>query len=141
MASDLPEGCAIYGRHLQRPENSASLDDLSEGSAKIIFILQMTICLTGILGNSLSLVVILRDRKLKTVPNVYITHLAVVDLISCMLIPVSIGQHFTHGIPEVACKIIGKLVLNADKWWLRLSIYLTMVWPARLFLDLSYLFT
>lgn len=108
----LPEGCGIYGHELERPEDSETVDQLGSEAAKIIFLVQMSICFIGIFGNTLSLVVICRDRKLKTVPNLYIAHLAVVDLISCMLIPVSITQVFTHSIPDIICKIVGRYYLH-----------------------------
>ena len=107
----LPEGCRIFGQELERPEDHETLDQLTSENARIIFLIQMTICFIGVIGNTLSLVVICRDKKLKTVPNLYIAHLAVVDLISCILIPVSITLVFTHGIPDVICEIVGEYFL------------------------------
>lgn len=107
--------CSEFGREIIAPANAEVLDSLEEPFVQGIAVVQLMICVIGTVGNCLSLVVLSTTKSLHTIPNLYIGVLAAIDLIICLLIPVSIAQvimglHSTERIiPPVACTVIGKL--------------------------------
>lgn len=106
-ASD--DDCSVFGLGILKPENSEELDKLHPTFVAAISTIQLVICLLGTIGNVLSLVVLITNKSLQTIPNLYIGVLAAVDLIVCLLIPVSTVQLLAERIPDhVLCKAIGK---------------------------------
>ena len=112
LNSTYSEACTLYGISVHEPANASQLDSLSKSFREAISVIQFTISVLGIVGNILSLVVLINTKSLHTLPNLYIGGLAVVDLIICLIIPVNtvqiIIQSDSHTIPAVLCKIIGK---------------------------------
>ena len=89
--------------------NSTSHDDLTVQFVQFIAVIHVTIALFGIFGNILSLTVLVIEKQLQTIPNIYVGNLAVADLLICLLIPVSTAQLVSDfQIPHPVCKIIGK---------------------------------
>lgn len=107
---NLSDVCTLLDRTIERPENFSHLDDLEDSFIRSISVLQLTICGFGTIGNLLSLVVITTNRKLHTIPNLYIGHLAFVDLLICICIVISDMQLLVLQSPmnETLCKAVGK---------------------------------
>lgn len=106
------DSCEFFGKNITRPSDAVIRDTLKPYQVYIFASVQMAICLLGIIGNILSLVVIAKNKSLQTIPNVYIGHLAVTDLFVCLLIPVSVSQLLVgkagrENIPDALCKAIG----------------------------------
>lgn len=103
--------CTTFGYYIEQPRNLTSSDEMSSSFVNTIVFVQAGICLFGIVGNSLSLIVLKTNKKLQTIPNLYIGHLALTDLLICLLIPVSVVQIFmkkTIHIDHRLCKAIGE---------------------------------
>ena len=104
--------CELFGKNLTRPPDADTRDTLTPYQAYTFASVQLTICLLGIMGNIISLVVLGKTKSLQTIPNVYIGHLAVTDLFVCLLIPVNVAQLLVDDsgrekIPDALCKTIG----------------------------------
>jgi len=73
------------------PSNHEELDTISDPARWGLVVFNICISVVGSLGNISTILTILLCRKLWTTPNVYIVHLAVVDLIVCAgVVPVSV---------------------------------------------------
>ena len=73
---------------------------------------EMTLCLLGTLGNSLTIIVVYQSRSLQIVSNILLASLAFADLlVSAILVPMRASQHMAlyHGtnVPEVVVEIAG----------------------------------
>ena len=95
---------------------SEDLDELSAGFRIGCIVFQCILSVTGAFGNLLTLTAVFSCKKLRRTHNVYIAHLAFVDLlISGVLVPINIYGLAEHKIGDetLACTIIGVLSLAA----------------------------
>ena len=64
------------------------------------------ICVSGLLGNTATLLTIGLTRSLHTVPNAYIANLAVIGLLVCIvLVPFTAVGYMTY-VPQNVCKVM-----------------------------------
>ena len=61
--------------------------DVSYEERIVIGILLIIICLVGLFGNSLTIFAVVISTKLRTTTNVFVVHLAVADLLTCLFQP------------------------------------------------------
>ena len=98
--------------------SNTSISLYTEGSftdstiATIVFVLYCLVSAVGICGNALTILSILLNRKLKSIPNVYIGNLATADFIVCSVIAPFSAYVLTvdkSTITTQACTFIGAL--------------------------------
>ncbi|KTF88699.1 hypothetical protein cypCar_00010018 [Cyprinus carpio] len=85
-----------------------------------------TVCLTGILGNSLVLVVFLLQGSRWSVPEIYLGNLALADLILLVCLPfwaMNILNYFMWSYGEIMCKVVN-LSINVNMYT---SIYMLVM--------------
>ncbi|XP_072013800.1 melatonin receptor type 1B-B-like [Amphiura filiformis] len=61
--------------------------DITYTQRIIIGIFVMLICIFGFFGNSLTIFAVILSKKLRTTTNVFVVHLAIADLLSCLFQP------------------------------------------------------
>lgn len=67
-------------------EGESFVDPISLGAIQIFFcILYATVFVLGVFGNALVCYVVLRNRAMQTVTNIFITNLALSDILLCLL--------------------------------------------------------
>lgn len=68
-----------------------------------------SVALLGIIGNGLVIAVLIVFNNMRTIPNIYILNLAIVDFLFCLSIPFIAYQVITSSWPfgAVLCKILG----------------------------------
>ena len=64
------------------------------------------VCLSGVFGNSATLLTIGLTRSLHTVPNAYIANLAAVGLMVCLVVAPSTVVGYTTHIPDNVCRLM-----------------------------------
>lgn len=92
---------------------SEELDSLDPGFEKSVMVVQCILTVTGSSGNFLTLMAVILHKNLHNLHNVYIAHLACVDLlISLFMIPTNLAGFFGIGWSTFACEIIATLSLS-----------------------------
>jgi len=103
----------------------------------IVSVIHLLICVSGIIGNSCVIVVIVRYAKTKTVTNLYIANLAVADLCFLVglpfLVATSILERWVFG--AVVCRLF--FVSTSINWFASVFVltvmsvdrYLAVCWP------------
>ena len=64
--------------------NATIIDEISVPQRIIIGVILLLICIAGFCGNTLVIVACFLSKKLRTTTNIYIIHLAIADLLSCL---------------------------------------------------------
>ncbi|XP_017580783.1 melanin-concentrating hormone receptor 2 [Pygocentrus nattereri] len=134
----LDSGSGANGTGGATEEDYSSLVHLTE--TKILPVFIGFLCSTGLVGNILVLVTILRSSK-KTVPDVYVGNLAVADLVHVTVMPFLIhqwarGGHWVFG--STLCTVItsmdncNQVACAAVMTAMSLDRYLALVHPFRL---------
>lgn len=96
-------------------EASNSTNTTQEGSTAVLLAscVEIALCLLGTLGNSLTILVVFRNKSLQVVSNFLLASLAFADLlVSAILVPMRASQHMalyngSTSIPEAAVEIAG----------------------------------
>ena len=94
---------------------SNSTNITQEGSTAVLLAscVEIALCLLGTLGNSLTILVVFRNKSLQVVSNFLLASLAFADLlVSAILVPMRASQHMTlynggNSIPKAAVEIAG----------------------------------
>ena len=68
-------------------ETSSVHKDITHGERIVIGILVMLICIFGFFGNGLTIAAVMLSKRLRTTTNVFVVHLAIADLLSCIFQP------------------------------------------------------
>ena len=75
----------------------------------IFRIYKIILCIVGSFGNTITIIVILRNKELRTLPNFYVLSLAFADLFVCVLIVPTDIITLTDTLPQWHCKLISYL--------------------------------
>ena len=109
---------SVYGAVVNSSENSSSADcghGLPPLDARTIAVVCLygLICVMGLVGNGLVILVISRYTKMKTVTNLYILNLSIADFLFLLGLPLvmttAVLRHWVFG--EALCKIYFSLTL------------------------------
>ncbi|XP_072014138.1 melatonin receptor type 1B-B-like [Amphiura filiformis] len=82
--------------------------DITFAQRIVIGICVLLVCIFGFLGNSLTIFAVILSKKLRTTTNVFVAHLAIADLLSCLFQPWdAIGLWSMDGwpLPEWICTL------------------------------------
>lgn len=85
--------------------------DINESRLLVLGIIYSVLGLTGITGNSLTLLCVLINKQLHTIPNFYIGNLAVLDISICICMSLAPVYWLVYGELFPHCRVFGFITI------------------------------
>lgn len=112
----------LDGLNLPMPDYNATINDIIEDKVVqvLFFILYTTIFVLGIFGNVLVCYVVFRNKAMQTVTNLFITNLALSDILLCVL-----AVPFTPLYTFLGRWVFGSLICHLVSYAQGISVYIS----------------